>query len=242
MILYPAIDLRNGACVRLLQGRADQQTTYSNDPGAMAAGFRDAGASWIHVVDLDGAFEGEPRNRAAVAAIVASGLKVQLGGGMRSHDRIQAALDLGVTRVVAGTKAAEDRAWLAEAAERFGKQLAVGIDAHDGFVAIKGWVEKTPLRATDFAKDAASLGVQTIIYTDVATDGMLKGPNLKALREMLEATPANIIASGGVSSDTDLAAIARLRSSHANLDGAIVGKALYENRVTIASALAALRS
>lgn len=241
MLLYPAIDLRGGKCVRLLQGRAEAQTVYSEDPGAVACGFRDAGSEWIHVVDLDGAFDGEPRNRAAVEAIVASGLKVQLGGGMRTRDRIAATLALGVTRIVTGTQAASDRAWLRDVVAEFGPRVAVGIDARDGFVAVKGWVEKTALKATDFARDAAGLGVRTIIYTDVATDGMLQGPNFSALTAILEAAPCDIIASGGVSNAADLRKLHELSKVHANLHGAIVGKAIYEGRVTVVEALAACR-
>lgn len=240
MILYPAIDLRGGKCVRLIQGRAHQQTVYSDDPGAVAAGFRDAGADWIHVVDLDGAFEGEPRNRGAVAAIVATGLKVQLGGGMRTKDRIREALDLGVARVVAGTKAAEDAPWLADSAKTFGAKLAVGIDARDGWVAVKGWVEKTRIRAVDLASQAAGLGVGAVIYTDVATDGMLQGPNLAALEEILGRTSCPVIASGGVATLDDLRALRNLGGKHPNLEGAIVGKAIYELRLTVAEALAVL--
>jgi phosphoribosylformimino-5-aminoimidazole carboxamide ribotide isomerase len=225
--LYPAIDLRGGRCVRLLQGKADQQTVYSEDPGAVARGFRDAGASWIHVVDLDGAFDGEPRNREAVAAILSAGLRVQL------------ALDLGVSRIVTGTQAARDPEWLRALSAEFGPAVAVGIDARDGFVAVKGWVEKTALKAVDFARDVAAMGVGTVIYTDVATDGMLQGPNLPALTSVLEAARCNIIASGGVASAADLRTLAALARKHANLEGAIVGKAIYEGRVTVEEALAA---
>jgi phosphoribosylformimino-5-aminoimidazole carboxamide ribotide isomerase len=241
MVLYPAIDLRGGKCVRLLQGQADAQTVYSEDPGAVARGFRDAGAEWIHVVDLDGAFGGEPRNRGAVEAIVAAGLKVELGGGMRDRERIDSALALGVTRVVLGTKAAQDPEWLRDMIADFGERIAVGIDARDGWVAVKGWVEKTSLRAVDFALEASSMGAGMLIYTDVATDGMLQGPNFRALDEVLQEARCDVIASGGVSSADDLRSLAELSRRRPNLHGAIVGKAIYEGRVTVQAALEACR-
>ena len=196
--LYPAIDLKGGRCVRLTQGRADAATIYRDNPAEVASEFAAAGASWIHVVDLDGAFTGAPQNAAAVAAIAKVAPRMQLGGGMRTREAVAAALGAGVSRVVIGTKAWEDEAFLREVVRTHGEKIAVGIDARDGFVTIKGWVEKTSMRAVELAKKAEALGVRTIIYTDIATDGMLVGPNFAALTELLGAVRCRVIASGGV--------------------------------------------
>ncbi len=233
MIIYPAIDIKNGQCVRLKQGLADQVTTYFPDPTEPARAFSSTGAAWIHVVDLDGAFDGSPRNLPILHRIAEIGLKIQFGGGLRDAETVQAALAAGASRVILGTKATSDEAFVARMVQEHGEKIAVGIDAKDGLVAVKGWVEVTGLRATTFAARMAELGVCTIIYTDIATDGMLKGPNLPALEQMLQFTPANIIASGGVSRREDILQLQQLSQSHANLDGAIVGKALYEKRVNL---------
>jgi len=238
MTIYPAIDIKGGRCVRLTQGRADQETVYSSNPAEVAAQFRAAGSGWVHVVDLDGAFAGEPANLAVVAEIVKAGMKVQLGGGLRTMGAVERALAVGVERVVIGTRAAESEEFVGELVGRFGSRIAVGIDAKDGKVAVKGWVDTTDLGAVGFAQRMAALGVGTIIYTDIGTDGMLTGPNLAAQEAMLQAVPARVIASGGVSRREDVAALAAIKKRRPNLDGVIVGKALYERRVELADLLA----
>ena len=234
MNIYPAIDIQGGHCVRLRQGLANESTRYFEDPAEPAKAFADAGSAWIHVVDLDGAFEGAPKNLAALERIAATGLQVEFGGGLRTAENVSSVLDAGATRAIVGTKAAHDDAFVAELVARFGgEKIAVGIDAKNGFVAVKGWVDVTTRRATELAGTAARLGVSTIIYTDIATDGMLKGPNFPALEEMLRSTSANVVASGGVSRREDVVRLRGLAETYANLDGAIVGKAIYEKRVDL---------
>jgi len=219
--------------VRLLQGRADQETVYAEQPAGVAAEFKAAGSAWVHVVDLDGAFSGEPQNLAAVQGIVATGLKVELGGGMRSRETVERVLGFGVSRVVIGTRAAESERFVGELVQQFGEKIAVGIDAKDGKVAVKGWVDTTGTGALEMAKRMDGLGVRTIIYTDIGTDGMLTGPNFAAQKAMLNAGNFNVIASGGVSRREDVVKLAELSRRYANLDGVIVGKALYEKRVEL---------
>lgn len=239
MTIYPAIDIRGGNCVRLRQGAADAATKYFEDPADPAKAFARDGSAWIHVVDLDGAFGGEPRNIAALRRIAETGLKIQFGGGLRTTENVRAALEAGAARVVVGTKAAQDDAFVAELVETFGgEKIAVGIDAKDGFVAVRGWVDVTARRATELAGTVAALGVKTVVYTDIATDGMLSGPNFAALEKMLESTGAGVIASGGVSRREDVLRLRALAGTHANLDGVIVGKALYEKRVSLPDLLA----
>lgn len=238
MIIYPAIDIKGGRCVRLTQGRADQETVYASNPAEVAAQFRATGSAWVHVVDLDGAFAGDPANLAVVAEIVQTGMKVQLGGGLRSRAAVERALSAGVERVVVGTRAAESEGFVADLVAAFGARIAVGIDAKNGKVAVKGWVDTTDLGAVGFAQRMAALGVGTIIYTDIGTDGMLTGPNLAAQEAMLQAVPARVIASGGVSRREDVVALADIKKRRPNLDGVIVGKALYERRVNLADLLA----
>lgn len=238
MTIYPAIDIKAGRCVRLTQGRADQETVYAENPAAVAATFRAAGSAWVHVVDLDGAFAGEPQNLAAVQGIVATGLKVELGGGLRTRAAVERVLAAGVSRVVIGTRAAESEAFVGELVQAFGDRIAVGIDAKNGQVAVKGWVDTTALGALTLAQRMDALGVATLIYTDIGTDGMLTGPNLAAQEAMLNAVKARVIASGGVSRREDVINLAKLAQRHANLDGVIVGKALYEKRVELADLLA----
>jgi phosphoribosylformimino-5-aminoimidazole carboxamide ribotide isomerase len=228
MLLYPAIDLMDGQVVRLERGLAEKKTVYSDDPVSMALRWQAAGADWIHLVDLDAAFEGKSRNLEVIRAIAeAVTVPCELGGGMRDAGSIEAGLSTGVRRVIIGTKAAES-GFLAQAAGAFGpSRLAVGIDAKDGKVAVKGWVETMELTALDLAREAVTAGIRTIIYTDIATDGMLRGPNLEAMREMAEAAPCDLIASGGVSGPEDLVALAAIPGIH----GAIIGRALYEGRM-----------
>ncbi|HWA07886.1 MAG TPA: 1-(5-phosphoribosyl)-5-[(5-phosphoribosylamino)methylideneamino]imidazole-4-carboxamide isomerase [Opitutaceae bacterium] len=242
MTIYPAIDIKGGRCVRLLQGRADQETVYAENPAEVAAGFRAAGSGWVHVVDLDGAFAGEPQNLAAVEAIAALGLKVQLGGGLRTRAAVERALGLGANRVVIGTRAAESEAFVGELVQAFGNRIAVGIDAKNGQVAVKGWVSTVGAGALDLARRMDRLGVATIIHTDIGTDGMLTGPNFAAQEAMLAAGRFRVIASGGVSRRQDVAELAELSRRYSNLDGVIVGKALYEKRVELGDLLGLARA
>jgi len=241
MTIYPAIDIKGGRCVRLLQGRSDQETVYADDPAAVATGFRDAGSEWIHVVDLDGAFAGQPTNVKAVEAIVRLGVRVQLGGGLRTREAVNQALGLGVSRVVIGTRAAESDAFVGELVQAFGDRIAVGIDAKDGQVAVKGWVDTTGTGALDLARRMDVLGVATLIYTDIGTDGMLTGPNFSAQDTLAAAVRANVIASGGVSRREDVEQLVALSRRRPNLHGVIVGKALYEKRVELPDLLAIAR-
>jgi phosphoribosylformimino-5-aminoimidazole carboxamide ribotide isomerase len=238
VLIYPAIDLKNGKCVRLTQGRAADETVYFEDPVVPALAFQQAGAQWVHVVDLDGAFAGVPRNLAHVARIAATGLRVQLGGGMRTLDNVEEAFHAGVQRVVIGTRACHDPQFVAGLVHRFGaERLAVGIDARDGRVAVDGWKNVSHVRAEELARHMCDLGIQTIIHTDIATDGMLTGPNYKAQEAMLRATPARLIASGGVARREDLVHFAEIARAHPRLDGVIVGKAIYEKKVDLADLL-----
>jgi len=241
MIVYPAIDIRGGRCVRLSQGRDDARTNYYEDPVEPAVQFAQAGAEWIHVVDLDGAFGGAPLNLATLARIAQLGPKIQFGGGMRDRALAEATYAAGASRVVIGTRAATDPAFLREMAQAHGPRLAVGIDAKDGLVAVKGWTAVTALQATDFAKAAGELGVSTVIYTDIATDGMLTGPNWNSLEAVLKACPCGVIASGGVAGAEDVRRLGQLSKAYPNLVGAIVGKALYEGRCDVAGLLVAAR-
>ena len=233
MTIYPAIDLKGGRCVRLAQGRADRETVYAADPAEVASQFAAAGGAWVHVVDLDGAFTGEPRNLPAVAAIVGRGLQVQFGGGLRTRATVEQVLGLGVSRVVIGTRAAESEPFVAELVGAFGDRIAIGIDAKDGRVAVKGWVNATKLEAVALARRMEALGVRTLIHTDVATDGMLAGPNFAAQEAMLAAVACRVIASGGVGGRGDVVRLLEMKKRRPNLDGVIVGKALYERRVEL---------
>jgi phosphoribosylformimino-5-aminoimidazole carboxamide ribotide isomerase len=238
MRIYPAIDIRGGRCVRLTQGRADAETVYAEDPAAVAEGFMTAGSEWVHVVDLDGAFSGEPRNLDAVGRIVALGMKVQLGGGMRTRAAVDHALSMGIARVVVGTRAAESEAFMADLVAAFGVRVAVGIDARGGKAAVRGWVDTTGTSALGLATRMDALGVATLVYTDVGTDGMLGGPNIDAQESMLGAVRARVIASGGVGSREDVVRLNELGRRHPNLEGVIVGKAIYEGRVALKDLLA----
>jgi phosphoribosylformimino-5-aminoimidazole carboxamide ribotide isomerase len=229
MLLYPAIDLMNGQAVRLRQGRAEDKTVYSDDPAAVAREWAERGGDWLHVVDLDAAFSGEQSNLEIVKRIAGEiALPVQLGGGLRDEAAIERALAAGVARVVIGTRAAESPDFVARAVERFGgDKIAVGIDARDGMVAVKGWTLTTGLSALDLARGAAEAGAAAIIYTDITTDGMLQGPNLAATAEVVRAVPVGVIASGGVSSAADLVKLEQI----GGLAGAIIGRALFDGRI-----------
>jgi len=238
MTIFPAIDIKGGRCVRLTQGRADQETVYADNPADIARKFFAAGSTWVHVVDLDGAFAGEPQNLAVVQAIAGVGLKVQLGGGLRTRAAVDRALGFGVSRVVIGTRAAESEGFVGELVQAFGERIAVGIDAKNGQVAVKGWVATAAMSALDLARRMDALGVATLIHTDIGTDGMLTGPNFAAQEAMLGAGRFRVIASGGVSRREDVVQLAGLARRHANLEGVIVGKALYEKRVELPDLLA----
>lgn len=240
MTIYPAIDLKNGRVVRLLQGRADRETVYFENPVIPAKLWKEAGAEWLHIVDLDGAFTGQPRNWDVVEKVVELGLKVQLGGGLRDVESVRNAINRGVDRVVIGTKAVDGEDFIKELVDLFGEKIAVGIDAKQGKVAVRGWVSTTDVSALDLATKAAELGVQTIIYTDISRDGMLSGPNFEGQMALAKAVPCNIIASGGVSTTEDVIRFGELNREQPNLSGCIVGKALYEKRVDLEKAFAAL--
>jgi phosphoribosylformimino-5-aminoimidazole carboxamide ribotide isomerase len=238
MLLFPAIDLMSGEVVRLCQGRADQKTVYSTDPAAFARQWEEEGGDYLHIVDLDAAFTGELRNIESVRAICATvRIPVELGGGMRSEGAIQQALDAGVARIIIGTRAAESLEFVREMARAFGSErIAVGIDARNGIVSVKGWTESSGLSAIDFARKAEDAGAGTIIYTDIATDGMLEGPNFAETQRMLDALDCQLIASGGVSSADDV----RRLSQMPGLYGCIIGKALYDGKVHLSELAAPL--
>jgi len=243
MILYPAIDLKGGKVVRLEQGRADAETVYAEDASIPANQFKDAGAEWIHVVDLDGAFTGEQANGDAVEAIIKSGLKVELGGGVRSLEVIKHWLDMGVQRVVIGTKAVTDPNFLQECLSQFDpEKIAVGIDAKNGKVAVKGWIESVDLCAVEFAKSVQEIGIHTIIYTDISRDGMMIGPNFEAQVEMLSTLDIDLIASGGVASLDDIRRFKEIASEHSNLNGVITGKAVYDGELDVSEAIGLIKA
>jgi len=232
-LVIPAIDLKGGRCVRLQQGVASAETVYSDDPVAMARYWQDQGAQCLHVVDLDGAFQGQPVHADTVRAVVrALSIPVEIGGGLRTDAHLDAMVQAGVARVILGTRACENEEALQRLAERFGERLAVGIDARQGKVQVKGWTETTGTEAVDLARRMCRLGVRTLIYTDTATDGMLKGPNIPGVSALCEAVTCQVVASGGVASAAHMAALTALRKP--NLIGAIVGKALYDKTVTLA--------
>ena len=242
MLLYPAIDLMDGQAVRLRQGRAEDKTVYSRNPVAVAQDWAERGGDWIHVVDLDAAFSGQQSNLAVVRDMAAAaGVPVQLGGGMRDEKAIERALAAGVARVVIGTRAAESLEFVARAVGEFGaEKIAVGIDAKDGFVSVRGWTASTQVRALDLARRVADCGIAALICTDIATDGMLQGPNMESVKEMVVAAACPVIASGGVSSAADLCRLEEIPG----LSGAIIGKALFEGLIAgnIRQAMAGART
>lgn len=240
MILYPAIDLKDGQCVRLYKGAMDQATVFNDDPAAQARAFADQGAEWMHLVDLNGAFAGKPVNGGAVDAILAAlDIPCQLGGGIRDMATIETWLSKGLARVILGTVAVEDPALVRQAARTFPGQIAVGIDARGGRVATRGWADETDVMITDLARAFEDAGVAAIIYTDIDRDGAMQGPNIAATAALARATAIPVIASGGVSSLSDLIA---LRDCGAPLNGAISGRALYDGKLDLARALAALKT
>lgn len=238
MILYPAIDLKDGQCVRLLRGDMQAATVFGDDPAAQARAFAAAGAEWLHLVDLNGAFAGRPVNAPAVAAILdAVSIPVQLGGGIRDMATIEDWLARGVARVILGTVAVEQPELVREAARAFPGAIAVGIDARAGRVATRGWAEETRVMATDLARSFADDGVAAIIYTDIDRDGAMEGPNIPATEALARAVGIPVIASGGVSSLADLEAL----KATGVVAGAISGRALYDGAIDLAAALALLR-
>lgn len=240
LTLYPAIDLKDGACVRLKRGEMDQATVYSTDPGAQARAWQQAGFAWLHVVDLNGAFAGRPVNAAAVRAILAAtDLPVQLGGGIRDLAGIEAWLDAGVRRVILGSAAAKNPALVIEACRQFPGRIAVGIDARGGWVATEGWAETSDLAAVDLALRFEDAGAAAIIYTDIGRDGMLAGLDLAGTVALATRLTTPVIASGGVGTLQDLIAL-RDAAVGTRVEGVIVGRALYDGRVDPAAALAAL--
>lgn len=233
MIILPAIDLQDGKCVRLRQGRIDDVTVYGDDPAAQAKDWAEQGGEELHVVDLDGAFAGTPKHAEVIRRIIdAFGGPVEVGGGLRTIDAVRAVLDAGAARAIIGSAALEDPGFLAEAVELYGERIAVGIDARNGFVQTRGWVKTTAVKAIDLAAAVSRVGVKSIIYTDTATDGMLGGPNLTQMAAICDAAPTcQITASGGVSSPFDVGNLKALERP--NLRAAIVGKALYDGRTTL---------
>lgn len=239
MILFPAIDLKEGRCVRLKQGDMEQATIFNDDPAAQAAQFESQGFQWLHVVDLDGAFAGKPMNAGAVEAILKKvAFPVQLGGGIRDMKTVEGWLEKGIARVIIGTAAVRDPAFVREAAKAFPGKVAVGIDARDGYVAVEGWAETSALAADDLGRRFEDAGVSAIIYTDIARDGMLQGINWEGTIGLAQALSIPVIASGGLASMAD---IERLCAPDAAiLEGAISGRALYDGRIDPAAALARL--
>ena len=233
MLVIPALDILDGHCVRLKQGQFDQVTEYSGDPVAVAKHWQDAGAEWLHVVDLDGARAGEPKHLNLVRAIreATAGLRVELGGGLRTMEAIEQALEVA-DRIVLGTAAVKNPTLIQEAVGRFGAAVAVGVDARKGLVAVEGWESATPRPAYDVAEDMQAAGVQTIIFTDIETDGTLQGPNLNALAALRGLQGLTLIASGGVASIPHLRQIAKL-----GVDACIVGKALYDGAIDLTRAM-----
>lgn len=237
MLILPAIDLRNGKCVNLLQGRPDEETIFSNQPVTMAQQWQEEGAEYLHLVDLDGAFRGTTHNLPIVKEIVDTvSVHTQLGGGIRTMDRLDQIMDLGVSRAILGTIAIKNAQFVEEASKKYGDRIAIGIDADDGMVATDGWLNISQKSALTFAKEIEALGIQTIIYTDIKSDGMLKGPNLESTQTMIETVQTDVIASGGITSIQDIVA---LKSCGAT--GAIIGRALYTNALNLKAAITAAR-
>lgn len=237
MIVIPAIDLKEGKCVRLEQGLMEKDTVFNDDPGAQARAWQDQGAELLHIVDLDGAFAGQPKNRAAIEAILkAITIPAQLGGGIRDIATIEAYLSLGLSRVIIGTAAQRNPELVRQACAKFPGRIVVGIDAKDGMVAVQGWAEVTNITAVELARKFEDCGVSAIIYTDISRDGMLQGPNLEATRALAEAVSIPIIASGGVSSLKDIENLMAIEEF--GISGVITGKAVYTGAIQLNEAIA----
>ncbi|MEE9258245.1 MAG: 1-(5-phosphoribosyl)-5-[(5-phosphoribosylamino)methylideneamino]imidazole-4-carboxamide isomerase [Nitrospinaceae bacterium] len=241
MKIIPAVDIRGGKCVRLIQGKEDQETVYSDDPLAMAEHWDEQGAQLIHVVDLDGAFRGSPKNASLIKNIIySSTVDIQVGGGIRSMDAISLYVNAGAYRVILGTIAHQEPAFVEEACKRFPGKIMVGIDAQDGKVAVKGWTEVSEQTASDLAGLMEPLGVAGFIFTDISRDGMLQGPNLDSIRQFAQTTSLPVIASGGVSRIEDVSNLLALQSE--GVEGMIIGKALYDKRLDYQEALQRVRN
>lgn len=238
MIIFPAIDLKDGQCVRLVQGRLENKTVYSDAPAAQARSFQDQGAEWLHIVDLDGAFTGSPGNSQAIKSIAAAlNIPFQVGGGLRTRTDVKRVLDLGATRVIIGTSALKQN-FIAELLDEFGpERIILGLDAKDGMVAVQGWTESAGLTALDFGKQMRALGLKTAVFTDVSRDGLLQGPNLASTEEMARSSGLQIIASGGISTIDNIRRLKSLESQ--GICGAIIGKALYDGKLSLEDALLA---
>jgi len=237
MYIIPAIDLRDGKCVRLIQGRYDRQISYRDDPAEQAREFNAAGAQWLHIVDLDGAKLGRPVNTDTISAIASLGtLNIEVGGGLRDEASIKQLLDIGVERVIIGTKAVSDFEWFSEMARKFAGKIVLGLDARGSKVATHGWTQDSPQTVLEFAAEAAKLPLAAIIYTDITKDGMMTGPNVERTRALVEAVDVPVIASGGVNSIEDIRKLAEF-----NPEAAIIGRSLYEGTLNLADAIKAAR-
>lgn len=236
MIILPAIDLKEGRCVRLEQGLMDKDTVYNDDPAAQALLWQEQGGEFLHIVDLDGAFAGVPKNKSAIQSIVSAiDIPSELGGGIRDLETIEAYLDLGINRVILGTVAKENPDLVKEACRRFPGQIVVGIDAKDGLVAVRGWADVTKKKATGMAKEMEGFGVEAIIYTDISRDGMMQGPNIEATKALAEAISIPVIASGGLSTLDDIRRLLEIESS--GVSGVITGKAIYSGAIDLREAV-----
>lgn len=236
MLIIPAIDLRNGKCVRLVEGKLEQETVYSDNPVAQALAWQDKGAEFLHLVDLDGAFAGVPKNLEVIKAIVqAVDIPVQLGGGIRVMETIDALLEAGLNRVILGTVAIKNPQLVKEACAKYPGRIVVGIDSKDGLVAVEGWAEASSRTAVDLALEMKSYGVERIIYTDVSRDGTLQGPNLEATKQLAEATGMKVVASGGVSSLADIRDL--MAVENVGVDAVILGKSIYTGAIELEEAL-----
>ena len=240
MIIFPAVDIRNGKCVRLIQGRADQETVFGDDPVAMGLKWQEAGAQWLHVVDLDGAFTSAPRNFESIRRLRrAVTIPMQLGGGIRTLDTIASYVELGIDRLILGTVVLKDPELVSRACEIYPGQIAIGLDAKDGLVAVEGWTEVSSRPVLDVARDLATLKPAAFIYTDISRDGVKRGVNVEATRSMAEAVEVPVIASGGVSSLQDIQALRPLEPL--GVIGVIIGRALYDGLVDLAEAISLAR-
>jgi phosphoribosylformimino-5-aminoimidazole carboxamide ribotide isomerase len=236
MIIFPAVDIRNGKCVRLIQGKADQETVFGDDPAAMGLRWQEAGAQWLHVVDLDGAFTGAPSNLESIRRLRrALAIPMQLGGGIRTLEAIAAYVDLGIDRLILGTVVLKDPELVTRACETYPGKIAIGLDARDGLVAVEGWTEVSSRPVVEVARELTSLNPAAFIYTDISRDGVKKGVNVEATRSMAEAVPVPVIASGGVSSLQDIQALKPLKAL--GVMGLIIGRALYDGLINLAEAI-----
>ncbi len=236
MEVIPAVDLKGGKCVRLFQGKADRETVYYENPLEVALMWEQKGARRLHMVDLDGAFQGSPQNKAVIKEIAAAlQIPIQMGGGIRKEETVEELLSLGISRVIIGTAAVDNPGLVERLVETYGERIMVGVDAQDGLVAVKGWVEASTLKALDLVKQMEQLGIKEVVYTDISRDGTLRGPNFDSTREIAENTGVKIIASGGVSSLEDIKKAKELEG--VGISGIIVGQALYTEKFTLEEAL-----